>query len=134
MYFPIQPIASPLAGAFAGRRAQSLDTLMRPDDALYRDADTRQSKQNQIAMLWIEYSEMTQLYAEIFSEVIARKRIAAAAAINRVKHDLGSLQQISVSEIVSVHSVYRQTQTTNLRVTSSNLLGRAIFSFSFALN
>ena len=133
MYFPIQPIASPLTGAFAGRRAQSLDTLMRPDDALYRDADTRQSKQNQIAMLWIEYSEMTQLYAEIFSEVIAHKRMAAAA-INRVKNDLGSLQQISVSEIVSVHSVYRQIQTTNLRVTSSNLLGRAIFSFSFALN
>ena len=133
MYFPIQPIASPLAVAFAGRWAQSLDTLVRPDAALYRDADTRQSKQNQIAMLWIEYSEMTQLYAEIFSEVIARKRIAAAA-INRVKNDLGSLQQISVSEIVSVHSVYRQIQTTNLRVASSNLLGRAIFSFSFALN
>lgn len=78
--------------------ADTLAQSDRMDAALYREADTRQSMQNQIDELWIEYVQLGQSYVEISSEVAARKRVAVAA-INRFKNDFGSLQQISDAEV-----------------------------------
>jgi outer membrane protein len=77
--------------------ADTLAQSDRMDAALYREADTRQSMQNQIDELWIEYVQLSQSYVEILSEVAARKRVTVSA-INRFKNDFGSLQQISDSE------------------------------------
>ncbi len=57
----------------------------RMDDALYREADTRQSVQSQIESLWTDHAQMAQSNSEISS----RKRVVATA-INRFKNDFGS--------------------------------------------